>query len=157
MSFTTQSSSDLDDARARFARRHLATREERAVYRTLISDRTEAWSASEIAERHHSDRDVIARILETFDAAGISEPVDGPEGHRHRWRSEMDYLVGGVGDRHEQVDPVCGMPVSDSSPYVAYDVHGRTTRFCSPLCLAAFLAFRVTFSGPPPPVFREGG
>ncbi len=146
-----------DGVQARFARRHLATREERAVCRTLVGERTDPWSASEIAERNRLDPDEIGRILEAFDAAGISETVDTPQGRRHRWRSEMNYLFGGVMDPRGWIDPVCGMPVPGNSPYVAEDVHRQTRRFCSSLCLAGFLAFRATFSGPAPPVVRSGG
>src|SRR5680860_351540 len=37
------------DLRSRFARVHLSTRAERAVYLVLVCDRTRAWSAEEIA------------------------------------------------------------------------------------------------------------
>lgn len=146
-----------DGVQARFARRHLVTLEERAVYLTLVTERADPWSALEIAERYHLDPDEIERVLETFDAAGITETVDIPEARRHRWRLDMNYLFGEVGDTQGQIDPVCGMPVPGNGPYVAEDVHHRTRRFCSSLCLAAFLAFRVTFSGSAPPVVRTAG
>lgn len=145
-----------DDVLARFARRHLATREERAVSLTLSGERTELWSAPVIAERRHIDADEIELVLAAFAEAGIAESADTPQGRRYRWRSEMDYLFGEIGSTREW-DPVCGMPVPGNSRYVAEDVHRRTRRFCSSLCLAGFLAFRGTFSGPAPEVVRPGG
>jgi YHS domain-containing protein len=61
----------------------------------------------------------------------------------------MDYLFGSSGEPSEWVDPVCGMPVWDGGPYLANDAFGRPQRFCSSLCLAAFLAFPSAFTWPP--------
>ena len=138
------------DVYSRFARRHLDTREERAVYLTLVGQEAESWSAGELADRNHLDADETGRVLEAFEAAGVVDAIDAPEGRRYRWRSDMDYLFGKEGDPPEWVDPVCGMPVLANSPYVADDAYGRPRRFCSSLCLAALLASPSTFSGPAP-------
>lgn len=138
------------DVYSRFARRHLETREERAVYLTLVGQETDSWSARELAERNHLDPDETERVLEAFEAAGVVDAIHAPEGCRYRWRSDMNYLFGEEGESPEWVDPVCGMPVLANSPYVADDPHRRPRRFCSSLCLAAFLASPSTFSGPAP-------
>ena len=38
------------------------------------------------------------------------------------------------------VDPVCGMSLSPAKVAGSYEYHGRTYRFCSRHCLAAFRA-----------------
>lgn len=138
------------DVYARFARRHLRTREERAVYLTLVSQQAESWSAAEIAELKQLDARDIQRILRAYEVSGIVEAAGPAKDRRYRWRSDMNYLFGGVNDSPEWADPVCGMPVTDDSPYRADDLFRRPRRFCSSLCLAAFRAFPGTFSGPPP-------
>ena len=156
MSLETRVYPEHDDLRARFARRHLATREERAAYLALSWERSKCWSVPQIAEREHADTDEIQRALAAFEEAGIVESTASPQGRRYRLRSEMNYLFGEIG-YSPPWDPVCGMPVSATSPYVGEDVHGRTRQFCSSLCRAAFLAFRGTFSGPAPEVDRSEG
>lgn len=138
------------DVFSRFARRHLGTQEERAVYLTLVGQEAESWSARELAERNHLGLDAIARVLEAFEAAGVVDAFDARGAHRYRWRSDMNYLIGEEGHSPGWVDPVCGMPVLPNSPYVADDAYRRPRRFCSSLCLAAFLASPSTFSGPAP-------
>ena len=133
-----------------FARRHLDTRKERAVYLTLVGQEAESWSACELGNRNHLDADETERILEAFEAAGVVDAIDAPEGRRYRWRSDMSYLFGERGDSRDRVDPVCGMPVLANSPFAADDTYGRSRRFCSSLCLAAFLGSPITFSGPAP-------
>jgi len=137
------------DVYSRFARRHLDTREERAVYLTLAGREAGSWSVRELAERNHLDPDDTERVLEAFEAAGVVEAIDAPEGRRYRWRSDMNYLFG-ENDPPGPVDPVCGMPVLANSPYVADDTYRRPRRFCSSLCRAAFLASPSTFSGSAP-------
>lgn len=138
------------DVYSRFARRHLGTREEQAVYLTLVAQEAESWSARELAERNHLDRDLIGHVLEGFEAAGVVDGIDAPYGRRYRWRSDMNYLFGERDGSPEWVDPVCGMPVLADSPYVADDPYRRPRRFCSSLCRGAFLASPSTFSGPAP-------
>jgi YHS domain-containing protein len=118
------------------------------VYLTLVSQEAGCWSAREIAERSHLDPDETERVLEAFKAAGVVDAIDAPEGRRHRWRSDMQYLFGEEGESPEWVDPVCGMPVLAETPYVADDEYRRPRRFCSSLCLGAFLASPNTFVGP---------
>ena len=138
------------DVYSRFARRHLDTREERAVYLSLVGQEASSWSARELAERNHGDPADTERVLEEFEAAGVVEAIDSPEGRRYLWRSDMNYLFGEGGDNPGWVDPVCGMPVLADSPYVADDPYHRPRRFCSSLCRGAFLASPSTFSGPAP-------
>lgn len=138
------------DVFSRFAGKHLDTREERAVYLTLVGQEAESWSARELAERNHLDPDETKRVLESFEAASVVDTIDAPEDRRYRWRADMDYLFGEEGDSPEWVDPVCGMPVLANSPYVADDAYRRPRRFCSSLCLAAFRASPGRFSGPAP-------
>lgn len=135
------------DIFARFARRHLSTREQRAVYLTLVSQEAESWSAAEIAGLKRLDECDIERIFEAYEASGIVEAIDTTGGRRYRWRSDMNYLFGDVSDSPDWVDPVCGMPVTEESPYRAIDPFGRPRRFCASLCLAAFRASPGTFSG----------
>lgn len=156
MSIGAQAPLEHQEAWGRFARRHLSTREDRAVFHTLTDERTRAWSAREIAARERSDLDAIAEALVRFDDAGIVESAPTSTGRRYRWRPEMNYLFDELG-RGAAWDPVCGMPVPANSPHVAEDLHRRTTRFCSSLCRAGFLAFRGTFSGPAPEVVRLKG
>ncbi len=144
------------DVYTRFARRHLATGVERAVYLTLVSQLAESWSAAEIAEREGLDPAKAARVLEEFRSAGIVDALDGPRGRRYRWCSDMDYLFRGSADALGGVDPVCGMPVAEESPYVAHDAYRRLRRFCSSLCLAVFRAFPSRFSEPPSDVRAAG-
>lgn len=144
------------DVYSRFARRHLDTREERAVYLTLVGQEADSWSARELAERNHLDLDETERVLEAFRAAGVVDAIDAPKGRRYRWRSDMNYLFGEQGDSPGWVDPVCGMPVLANSPYAADDTYGRPRRFCSALCLAAFLASPSTFSVPAALEVRAG-
>lgn len=138
------------DVFTRFARAHLSTPVERAVYLTLVGAGTGSWSAAEIAERDHLARQEVAGVLERFEAAGIAELVGRKGGApRYRWRSDMNYVLEASGESFERVDPVCGMPVSADTPYVARDAEGRVRRFCSSICLAAFRAFPAAFAPAP--------
>ena len=144
------------DVYSRFARRHLDTREERAVYLSLVGQEAGSWSARELAERNHLDPADAERVLEEFEAAGVVEAVDAAEGRRYLWRSDMNYPFG-ENDPPGPVDLVCGMPVLANSPYVADDAYRRPRRFCSSLCRAAFLASPSTFSGSAPTDVRAAG
>ncbi len=137
------------DIWTRFARVHLSTPAERSVYQALVGHGRESWSAEEIARARHLDgrdaRDVLAR----FALAGIAETIGGQgQPPRYRWRAEMDYIFGGPADPDHPIDPVCGMPVVDTSP-LAVEWDDRSFRFCSSLCRAAFLAFPSSFASPP--------
>lgn len=61
------------------------TREERAVYLTLVGQEADSWSARELAERNDLDLDETERVLEAFEAAGVVDAIDAPEDHRYRW------------------------------------------------------------------------
>ena len=136
------------DIFTRFARVHLSTRAERAVYLALVGDHQQVLSAAEISLSNGLLEREIERVLERFQAAGIVEGVGASGSRRFRWRSDMDYLFGSSGEASGWVDPVCGMPVWDGSPHLANDTFGRPQRFCSSLCLAAFLAFPSAFTWP---------
>jgi YHS domain-containing protein len=125
-----------------FARRHLSTLVARATYRSLTAH-AHPLSVQEIADANGIDEDDVERVLDGFAAAGIVET----DGVTYQWSEGMNYLFGApaaVG----AVDPVCGMPVHEDSPHEAIDLYGRQERFCSSLCRAGFLAFRVYFSAP---------
>ncbi len=138
------------DIFTRFARVHLSSRVERAVYLAVVGDHPHVLSGAEISLRSGIPEREIEHVLERFETAGIVEEVGAPRSDRFRWRSDMDYLFGSLGEPSEWVDPVCGMPVWDGSPHLAEDVFGRPQRFCSSLCLAAFLAFPSAFTWPSP-------
>jgi len=130
----------LPEALARFARGHLHSEAEYAVYRTVGGDRAEGWTADEIAT--HADVDVgdVHRALRRFAAARILVEEAGHGGRqRYRWRSELSYLFDGTSPPG-LVDPVCGMPVEAGSPHAATDTTGAAVRFCSAWCRAAFRA-----------------
>ena len=99
------------DVYSRFARRHLDTREERAVYLTLAGREGGSWSVRELAQRNHLDPDDTERVLEAFEAAGVVDAIDAPEGRRYRWRSDMNYLFG-ENDPPGPVDPSAACPCS---------------------------------------------
>ena len=133
-----------------FARRHLRDRDERGAWFALTALPRRDWSSQEIAETRSLDPAQIARVLEEFEVAGIvSASADGSGQRRYRLDSEMDYLWDGTLDE-SAVDPVCGMPVAGDSPLAAEDDFGRTYRFCSSLCRAAFRAFPNSFTVSPP-------
>lgn len=142
------------DVYSRFARRHLVTPEQRAVYLALVGQEAGCWSAGELAERTRLDPDETERVLEAFEAAGVVQTISAPDGHRFRWRSDLGYLFGDEGEDPDLIDPVCGMPVLAESPFLADDPqHGRR-RFCSAPCLEEFLASPTRFVGPPAVIAR---
>ncbi len=129
-----------------FSRIHLATAAERAVYRRFASDPRACWSDAEIAFASRQDISEVRRALERFADAGIVEVVG--EGC-YLWRPGLRYVLERVEPKTESQDPVCGMPVVVDALNRAEDVFGRTERFCSERCLAAFLVWPVVFTRPP--------
>lgn len=128
------------DVFSRFARVHLSTRTDRAVYLALVVEPGEWRSAPKIARATSLGREEVERVLANFEAAGLAERQQGPVGPRYRWRSDMGYLFGdGVDARW--VDPVCGMLVTEDTPYRAVDDAGNEQRFCTSLCRTSFRAF----------------
>lgn len=133
------------DLASRFARVHLSSPAERAVYLVLVCDRTKDWSAEDIARLKDVDVTAVERALIGFASAGMVETEDGrPE--RYRLSAAMDYLFGGSESGVERIDPVCGMRVADNSPYFDKDTQGANVWFCSSLCRAAFIAFPNSFA-----------
>lgn len=133
------------DLGSRFARLHLRTRAERAVYLILVCDRTKAWSPEEIARLKDIEEAETERALLGFASAGIVEVEEG-EPVRYRWSADMDYLFGDTGSGFERLDPVCGMRVAAESPYSVKDDEGASVWFCSSLCRSWFIAFPNVFS-----------
>lgn len=125
------------DVHSRFARAHLRTRDERAVYFTLVAESASSWSAEEMARLKDLDTGKTAAVLDRYAAVGIVDALDVPSGRRYRWRSDMTYLLGAEPGARP-IDPVCGMTVHDETPYRARDTIGRTRLFCSAVCLARF-------------------
>jgi len=126
-----------------FSQIHLATAAERAVHWCFASDPDACWSDAEVAFAARLDISTARWALERFADAGIVEEVE--EGC-YRWRPEHRYAL----DRGEPEtairDPVCGMPVGLDAAYQAEDVFGRTERFCSERCMAAFLVWGLAFT-----------
>ena len=122
------------DAFVRFARAHLPTRAERAIYPVLAGTPDGDWTAAEVAAAAGVSHHEADQALRRFASARIVEHshVRG-QGHRYRWHPEMAYLrdgdVSGL-----PVDPVCGMPVAAASPHTARDGDTEIT-FCSLPCL----------------------
>lgn len=136
-----------------FAGIHLATRAERAVFRRFARDPLASWSEAEIASAARLETSEVAWALERFREAGIVELVEG----RYRWRPELRYVFERRDPGAELVDPVCGMPVAADAPLRAEDLLGRTERFCSERCMAAFLLWPLAFMRAPEDVAaREG-
>lgn len=135
----------LYDLGSRFARVHLSTRAERAVYLVLVCDRTRAWSAQEIARLKDVEEAAVERALAGFASAGIVEVEEG-QLTSYRWSGDMDHLLGESGNGAERIDPVCGMRVASDSPYLVKDAHGASVWFCSSLCRAAYVAFPNSFA-----------
>lgn len=124
------------DIYTRFARRHLRTRTEQAVYLTLVSQEAETWSAAQIGARVRRPTRAVAQVLCAFEADRIVEAIETDHGRRYRWRSDMNYLFD---QTTHATDPICGMHVAVESPYRTTDTNGQTWSFCSPVCLETFL------------------
>lgn len=135
------------DVGSRFARVHLSTLAERAVYLVLVGDQASAWSAEEIARLKNVEEAAIDRALAGFASAGIVE-VEEDKPARYRWSADMDDLFDQGDGGAERIDPVCGMRVAADSPYSARDHVGANVWFCSSLCRAAFVAFPNSFAHP---------
>jgi YHS domain-containing protein len=129
-----------------FSQIHLATAAERAVYRCFASDPHACWSDAEIAFAAHRDISEASWTLERFANAGIVEVV---EDGCYRWRPGLRYVLERAEPQTEDRDPVCWMPVTVDATYRAQDVFGRTERFCSERCMAAFLVWPLVFTRRP--------
>lgn len=123
---------------ARFARAHLRTPAQHAVYRAVGSDPDSWWTAGEIATHSGLDRAEVDQALRGFAAAGIlHERAYQSGGRRYRWHDELRYVFDGTAPPSERIDPVCGMPVDPDTAYAARDTTGATVYFCSRWCRAA--------------------
>ncbi|HEV2071192.1 MAG TPA: hypothetical protein VGR26_15490 [Acidimicrobiales bacterium] len=117
---------------ARFARAHLRTPAQRAVYAALAGAPDAVTSARDIGEQFGVDAYAVDVALRQFQAAGIAEPGGrSPGGERlFRWAgSGMAYLRTGEPPATHSIDPVCGMPVPDDTLYEESGHH-----FCSRRC-----------------------
>ena len=136
-----------NDALARFARVHLSTPAERAVYFVLAGSPAVSWSAQELSERTGVSEETVSGVLERFAAAGIiGAAVEAGGPCRYRWRVDKEYLYESTTGSTGWIDPVCGMEVMADSPLIARAIDGSLVRFCSPLCRAAFRAFPGSFA-----------
>lgn len=134
----------MPDPLAHFARAHLRTAAQRAVYRTVGSNPDSWWTGSEIAGHTGFDPLDIARILRGFAAAGILHEQRRGQGRRYRWHDDVRYVLDGTTPRGAMTDPVCGMPVRADSPHLDTDAEGATVRFCSRFCQLAFRSHTTT-------------
>lgn len=122
------------DVFVRFARAHLPSHAERAIYPVLAGEADRDWTVGEVAAAASVSHHEADQALRRFASAGIVEHnhLRG-QGHRYRWHPDMDYLRQGR-VTGPAVDPVCGMPVPHGAPHTARD--GETeVRFCSLPCL----------------------
>lgn len=133
------------DVHSCFARVHLTTRAERAVYFTLVAQLAESWSATELARLKNLDVRTVEAVLDRYSVAGIVEVADVPMGGRYQWRSDMSYLFGSGPSGGKLVDPVCGMAVDGWTPYCFEDAFQRLWMFCAPVCMTTFQAAPQAF------------
>lgn len=125
---------------SRFAKAHLRTHTQRAVYFTLVAQIADSWSAAEIATLKHLDAGSVEAVLDHYVAAGVVDLLQTEAGNRYRWRSDMAYLVEDEARVATTLDPVCGMTVTAGTPYWLAEASGELWLFCSELCLATFRA-----------------
>lgn len=126
------------DPLVRFARAHLRTPAQHAVYRSVGNNPDAWWSATEIAQHAGLDVTDIDQSLRSFAATGILHERVHPTGRRlYRWRDELRYVLDGTPPPPELIDPICGMPVNADSAYTGHDATGATLHFCSRWCQAA--------------------
>jgi YHS domain-containing protein len=135
-----------------FARSHLRSPAERAVWSVVAGSADWWWSVKAVARSARVSDHAAGRCLHRFAAAGIVDERHTPGTPREfRWASEMHYLVD---DRSEdglelgRRDPVCGMPVRSSSSYRA-EVDGDEAWFCSLPCLVRWRRDNPHDQGPP--------
>lgn len=123
-----------DRALVRFARAHLISRAHRAVYSVLAGASDAWWSPDEVAGATREDRYEIDIALRQLGAAGIVEAKAVGDAPRYRWRLDIRSLGEPMADAGSDVDPVCGMPVPSSSPFLFEHASG-VDRFCSVRCM----------------------
>ena len=127
----------IPDSLLRFARSHLRTPAQLAVYRTVGTRPDAWWSATEIADHTGTDVTEVDQALRGFAAAGILHDHVGAAGRRYSWHRDLRYVFDGTSPTGELIDPICGMPVAADSPHVGHDTGGAALRFCSQVCLTA--------------------
>ena len=137
----------MTDPLAQFARAHVRTPAQRAVYRSVGSNPDGWWTASEIAEHSGLDLLEIDQTLRGFASAGILHEQHGGPARRYRWHDELRYVFEGSPPEDAMIDPVCGMPVVIDSAHVGYDETGATVRFCSRFCQLTYRSRQMT-AGP---------
>ena len=135
---------DKRDVLDRFARTHLSTEAELAVYLAL-DHRRPFLSANEVAAITAIPMDEVEPVLRSFAAAGILHEVWLDDSPVYRRRAEIDYLAEDPDVLPSEIDPVCGMLPPADAPYVERDADGIERRFCSARCRAAFIAFPGLF------------
>jgi hypothetical protein len=136
---------DKSDVLQRFARTHLSSAAELAVYVTLDHRRPRFLSADAVAALTAMPRDDIEPVLRSFASAGILREARLGATAMYRRRAETDYLAEDPDVSAADVDPVCGMLAPSGALYLERDADGAQRRFCSALCRAAFVAFPCLF------------
>ena len=129
----------------RFARTHLSTEAELAVYLTLDHRRPGFLSADEIAQIAGYPLAEIEPVVRSFSAAGILHEIWLGATPVYRRRPETDYLAEDPETAPSDIDAVCGMLAPADSPHREPDADGIERRFCSARCRAAFIAFPGLF------------
>ena len=129
------------DAFVRFAKVHLPTNAERAIYPVLAGAPDHDWTPGEVAAAAKVSHHEADQALRRFASAGIVDHSHlRGQGHRYRWHPDMRYLRQDAVSS-SAVDPVCGMPVPPETPHSALD--GDTEiRFCSLPCLVRWKSDR---------------
>ena len=129
------------DAFVRFAKVHLPTNAERAIYPVLAGAPDRDWTAGEVAAAAGVSHHEADQALRRFASAGIVDHshVRG-QSHRYRWHPDMGYLREGADDG-AAIDPVCGMPVPPGTPHTAR-ADDTEIRFCSLPCLVRWRSDR---------------
>lgn len=129
---------DVYDVWSRFARTELSTPLRRGVCLQVVAAAAPV-AVAEISRAVGSGEDEVAEVLQAFEEAGIVEAAGDEDGEtRYRWRADQRCLFTKEGESLDRVDPVCGMAITEDSPYALTVGGGRSVRFCSGVCLDTY-------------------
>lgn len=120
----------------RFARAHLTSPAHRAVYAVLSGAADDWWRPADVAAASRLGVHEIDVALRQLAAAGVVEARTPGDDPRYRWCLDLRSLAGPLRDDEIDIDPICGMPVPVTSPFVTEDASG-VHRFCSLRCMTA--------------------
>ena len=124
-----------DQTLLQFARAHLTTPAYRAVY-TVLGGADDWWRPAEVAAASRISVHEIDVALRQLAAAGVVEARTPGDDPRYRWCLDLRSLSEPHTDDEFEIDPMCGMPVPATSPFVLEDTSGLH-RFCSLRCMTA--------------------